>query len=117
MLPEPFYQDSLITLYHGDSWELIPLLRDSVTALVTDPPYGIGECSKQAATRGKPFGARSQSSRSSAKAAVTDFGQFDWDKPLTHEQIAALLVTGKTQIIWGGQSSRDASVVLLARLG
>lgn len=104
---EPYYQDDLITLYHGDSWELIPLLRDSVTALVTDPPYGIGESSKRAATRGKTSklaGAQSAQNRSRTPVVlpVTDFGHFDWDKPLTPEQIAVLHTIGDIQIIWGG---------------
>lgn len=36
----PYYQDNLITLYHGDSREILPRL--DVQAIVSDPPYGIG---------------------------------------------------------------------------
>jgi len=42
-LPEPYYQDDLVTIYHGDCREIIPALSpDSVTLLWTDPPYGHG---------------------------------------------------------------------------
>lgn len=36
----PYYQDSHVTLYHGDCREILPTLPD-VALLLTDPPYGI----------------------------------------------------------------------------
>lgn len=39
-LPRPYYQDGLITIYHGDSRELLPLVK-GIFLLLTDPPYGI----------------------------------------------------------------------------
>lgn len=41
MLPEPFFADDLVTLYHGDALTIMPQL-ERVDAIVTDPPYGWG---------------------------------------------------------------------------
>lgn len=37
----PYYQDSSVTIYHGDCREILPNLG-RVAAIVTDPPYGGG---------------------------------------------------------------------------
>lgn len=39
-LPKPYYQDSAITLFHGDCREILPHLG-KFDLLLTDPPYGI----------------------------------------------------------------------------
>lgn len=37
----PYYQDDLVTLYHGDCREIIPSLS-GIDAVITDPPYSSG---------------------------------------------------------------------------
>lgn len=39
-LPTPYYQDSAVTIYHGDCREILPLLP-KVDLVLTDPPYGV----------------------------------------------------------------------------
>ncbi len=39
-LPAPYYQDSAVTIYHGDCREIVPLLG-RFDLLLTDPPYGM----------------------------------------------------------------------------
>lgn len=41
-LPKPYYEEPGITIYHGDSKEILPKIETmSVDCIVTDPPYGI----------------------------------------------------------------------------
>ena len=45
-MTEPYYRDDYVTLYHGDSLELLPMLAASSCGVaVTDPPYVIGAMS------------------------------------------------------------------------
>lgn len=40
MSPAPYYQDDHVTIYHGDAFDLLPVVpAGSVHALIADPPY------------------------------------------------------------------------------
>lgn len=38
---KPYYQDSAVTIYHGDCRDVLPSLDRSTDLLLTDPPYGV----------------------------------------------------------------------------
>jgi DNA modification methylase len=77
------------TLYLGDCREVLPTLP-KVDAVVTDPPYGIGES------------AAKNSSRVSL-AAPTDYGADEWDsEPADPVVIAWMRANSRWQVIFGG---------------
>jgi modification methylase len=40
-MPDPYYADEQVTLYHGDCLEILPLVHD-VDLIFTSPPYNLG---------------------------------------------------------------------------
>lgn len=77
------------TLYLADCREVLATLG-SVDAVVTDPPYGIGE-------------ARSGNASRSKLAQSRDYGDAAWDDaPVDVELLNALVAKGKHAIVFGG---------------
>lgn len=77
------------TLYLGDCLEILPTLP-KVDAVITDPPYGIGE----AAGKNK--------SRSNV-AVAKDYGDDEWDdEPITQECLQTVVAAGKWCVLFGG---------------
>jgi site-specific DNA-methyltransferase (adenine-specific)/modification methylase len=78
------------TLHLGDCREILPTLG-KVDAVVTDPPYGLGESNqKKHMSRGK-------------LAAPRDYGDYSWDEfPADQSVIDTLRAISKWQIIFGG---------------
>lgn len=77
------------TLYLGDCRDILPTLP-KVDAVVTDPPYGIGEAAGKAKTRGK-------------LAVARDYGDDDWDNaPVAPALMAMVRAAGRWNIIFGG---------------
>jgi DNA modification methylase len=83
----------------GDCREVLPLLP-KVDAVVTDPPYGIGEAAKNFASRGKPI--NSPRSQSRAIARAIDYGAADWDDTTQDEAIAEAIKRARWSIVFGG---------------
>jgi len=91
ILPEPYYQDSVVTLYCADCKNILPLLP-KVDLVLTDPPYGIGTA--------RHFG--NKSTRQSKRNGFTIYEHSDWDESLPDPELMVLVLTaGTTQIIWG----------------
>lgn len=76
------------TLYCGDCLEILPTL-DKVDAVVTDPPYGIGEANKNHASRGK-------------LAVAKDYGRSEWDNKTNEAAIALAVAAAKQSVVFGG---------------
>jgi DNA modification methylase len=77
------------TLYLGDCRDVLPTLGP-VDAVVTDPPYGIGEAAGKNASR-------------TNVAVAKDYGDDQWDnKPVDPETMRLVRLAGQWQIIFGG---------------
>lgn len=76
------------TLYLGDCRKVMPLLGP-VDAVVTDPPYGIGEGGDKNRSRGK-------------LAPVGQYKSDQWDHKTADEEIALALAIAKFAIVFGG---------------
>ncbi len=51
---KPYYQDNLVTVYHGNCLEVLPQLS-GITCVVTDPPYELGFMGKAWDSQGVSF--------------------------------------------------------------
>lgn len=77
------------TLYHGDAADILPALSP-VCALVTDPPYGIGEAAGKNASRGN-------------LAVAVDYGVASWDdQTVSRALLDSAIGKAKHAIIFGG---------------
>jgi len=79
-----------IELHCGDCLAIMRTMpENSVDAVITDPPYGIGES-----------GRKNMSRESLAKPR--DYGDYQWDKKLSRVYIDHLLRIGKHVVLFGG---------------
>lgn len=84
------------TLYLGDCREIMPTLG-KVDAVVTDPPYGIGEARQKNGRNPVPG-----KSRLGTPCAVVDWGQDDWDDRTAPAELNAARAIARWSIVFGG---------------
>ena len=81
-------EDGSVRLLLGDCLEILPGL-ERVDAVVTDPPYGVGESS--------------DSGRNSSKSAFTRmYGESDWDSSINQPAIDLAISISREAIVFGG---------------
>lgn len=94
MLPEPYYEDSSCTIYHGDCREMLDELWFGVDLVLTDPPYGISYDPQNAARR-RGYRPYDPNCRAVDFAPVVgDGAAFD----------PALLLIAKNAVLWGANN-------------
>lgn len=77
-----------VTLHLGDCLEILPTLPKH-DALVTDPPYGLGEAASKNKSRGK-------------LAVSKDYGDDGWDYAPAHDAVDLARTCARYAIIFGG---------------
>lgn len=80
-----------IRLINADCREVLPTLG-KVDAVVTDPPYGLGDWNNRGTNATRPF-----------DSDVTQA----WDTPITAKHIELMRAASKHQIFWGGNYYLD----------
>ena len=93
MARSPDYQRDGITLYCGDCLEILPEIGP-VDAVVTDPPYGIGDRLTRGGTGSGCF------------TGMIGSGADTWDVAPEEAVFNAPLAMSRHQIIWGGNFFR-----------
>lgn len=81
-------------LYCGDCMEVLPTLG-KVDAVITDPPYGIGESKKQGISRVRPTNKWS-------KPMPSKYEVLEWDNETADLQTIKYITSIGKCIIWGG---------------
>ena len=84
-------------LYQGDCLQVMPVVG-KVDAVVTDPPYGIGESGGKAKTRTSGL----TSKINGASKYQRDYGDKDWDAKTCDTEIAFAVSMAKHSVVFGG---------------
>ena len=98
----PYYQHAGVTIYNGDSAQVIPSLG-RFDLLLTDPKYGIGADAAAAKNKGR-WGWK-------------DYGKTNWDEKRTPTWLLEMALEKCDEgIIWGGNYFTDCLPPTMGRL-
>lgn len=98
MLPEPYYKDDFVTIYHGDCRKILPLL-EPVDLVLTDPPYGINVANRSTVGGNEKVKRKGQI----GNVAPTQFLIGEWDKTAPPKWLFDLMrEISKNQVFFGG---------------
>ena len=81
-----------VRLICGDCREILPTLG-RFDAVVTDPPYGLGDWNNRGSNKARPFD--------------SEFTQ-DWDKAISASDVKMLMASAKHKIFWGANYFLDS---------
>jgi DNA modification methylase len=84
---KPYYQDSAVTIYHGDCREIMERVSE-IDLVLTDPPYGIKRDGKAVST--------------SSHGGTKGFKSYGWDSAPANISAMFDIYHFKKMIIWGG---------------
>jgi len=96
-------------IYCGDCLDLMTEMEDnSVDLVLTDPPYGIGECGAKNHHRGGPFGGVKNSKPTQKVIESKKYAPKKWDYTrLSKDYFDEIQRVSKNQIIFGGNYYTD----------
>jgi site-specific DNA-methyltransferase (adenine-specific) len=94
------------TLYLGDCRDILPTLG-KVDAVVTDPPYGLEDWNTRGTNAARGQGRAWKNLGKNADSKFDGHEAAEWDKPLSGDDIAAIMAAGNHKIIWGGNYLLD----------
>ena len=87
-----YYRTDKGVLYCGDCLSILPLIKDKVDLVLTDPPYGINYDIQQNEMAGHRHG----------RGEWTKYDDTNWDNEVDIKIWQELFKHGKVKIIWGG---------------
>jgi site-specific DNA-methyltransferase (adenine-specific)/modification methylase len=91
-----------VEMWLGDCAQVMPLLS-RVEAVVTDPPYGLGEARSNNRSRTSGLSGKLAGTKRDGYYNRDKYGDADWDdKPLGPTLLAAVLAAARWHIIFGG---------------
>jgi site-specific DNA-methyltransferase (adenine-specific) len=85
---KPYYEESGITIYHGDCRDILPSLP-KVDLVLTDPPYGI-------LLKGSAHSRRFNKN--------VGRGDVVWDIAPTVDELKRVIMAGNQAMVWGGNN-------------